>query len=70
MSTFDWSSVRFQEGDGNLPTCDVGECERVAPRVLAISSGGEVRERRPLCEDPICEKLARQSAADFTVHIE
>ncbi len=48
--------------------CNVGECRNEATRRLEIrrvSSDELPAEVRPLCSDPLCETLARSSAAGF-----
>lgn len=47
--------------------CDAGECGAPATRALEIRrvAGGPVLERRHLCDDPLCARVARLSAAGF-----
>lgn len=47
--------------------CDAGECGAPATRALEIRrvAGGPVLERRALCDDPLCARVAFLSAAGF-----
>ncbi len=50
------------------PRCTVGECRKPATLRLEIrrsSSDEHPAEVRSLCSDPLCETLARSSAAGF-----
>ena len=49
------------------PRCSVGACDELATRRLEITRCGDElpAEVRPLCDDRLCEKLARSSAAGF-----
>ncbi len=58
----------MEHAEHTARTCDVAECREPASRALEIrrdASDELPAEVRPLCSDPMCERLARSSAAGF-----
>ncbi len=51
-------------------TCTIAACTEPAVRRIEVrreATDEIAAEVRPCCADPLCERIARQSAADFDV---